>query len=168
MANLVKSPWDEVVYMVAPIYASNNFILRAEERDVNMTHLKLQKLLYILYARHIYKTGEALFSDRFQAWKYGPVLTEIYDIFKREGPDPLTALRPDPNGEIFIVVEDGKFGECFNEVWDKFANVSAADLVSLTHEPDSAWRKAVINNDYRLGGFLNDSDIRRDGGAWFE
>ena len=168
MTKLTKMSNERSIYMVAPIYASNNFIWRAMECGVNMTHLKLQKLLYILYARYLYKADTALFSDRFEAWRYGPVLTDIYDVFKREGASPLTAMRPDPNGEILIVVEDGVFGKCFGEVWNNYAILGAAELVNKTHEPNSAWTHAVIRNEYRLGGFLEDFDIRRDGEVWFE
>jgi len=168
MANSAKTLWNEMVYMVSPIYAANNFILKAMDQGIKLTPLKLQKLLYILYARYLYKTGEALFADRFSAWEYGPVLPEIYYIFKRDGSSPITVPKPDYNGEILVVTEEGEFGECFNDVWRNFANKSASELVSKTHEPGAAWAQAVVNEDYHLGGFLEDSKIKRDGEAWFE
>jgi len=156
--------------MISPLYAANNMIMKANELGINLTNLKLQKLLYILYAKYYVDTDGSLFPDRFEAWQYGPVLTEVYDIFKLEGPNPIVDLRPDANGRILIVSEAGAFGKSFKYVWDNYASKSAAYLVGLTHGDYSpnyvtAWRKAVDSKG--LGSFIDDENIREDGEVWF-
>ena len=158
--------------MISPLYAANNLIRRANEQAINLTSLKLQKLLYLLYTMYLYNTDESLFPDRFEAWQYGPVLTDIYNIFKIEGSNPITEMRPDGNGRILIVSEKGIFGDIFDNVWTKYARESAFFLVTLTHgESNSsyktAWRKAVDRYKGEFGAFLEDDDIKKDGEFWF-
>ena len=156
--------------MISPLYAANNMIRRASEQEVNLTNLKLQKLLYLLYARYYIDAKVSLFPDRFEAWKYGPVLTEIYDIFKKEGADPIVDMRPNANGDTFVVSETGAFGASFDFVWGNYARKSASYLVGLTHGDEdpgytTAWKKAV--EDGGIGSFMKDSDIQKDGEHWF-
>jgi len=157
--------------MISPLYAANNMIKRANEQAVNLTHLKLQKLLYILYTKYYYDTSDSLFPDRFEAWQYGPVLSKLYDIFKEEGADPIVDLRPNANGKILIVSETEAFGECFDYVWANYAHKTASYLVGLTHgaenpQYETAWRKAV-NSHGGYGVFMKDDDIKEDGEMWF-
>ena len=156
--------------MISPIYAANNMIRRAKEQDLKITNLKLQKLLYFLYTRYLFDTKTPLFSNRFEAWQYGPVLTEIYDIFKIEGANPIVDLRPDANGKILVVSEEGAFGESFDRVWARYARMSAANLVALAHGEENAdyitaWRKTV--RDRGIGALMHDEDIMLDGEEWF-
>jgi uncharacterized phage-associated protein len=156
--------------MISPIYAANNMIRKASRHGISLTNLKLQKLLYILYAKYYFDVGGSLFSDRFEAWQYGPVLTDIYEIFKREEARQIVDMRPDANGKILVVSETGSFGICFEYVWDNFANKGASYLVGLTHGDENpgyvtAWRKAVDTKG--LGAFMEDEDIKKDGEMWF-
>ena len=158
--------------MVSPLYVANNMIRRAKEQEVNLTNLKLQKLLYFLYTRYYFDTDNtnALFSDRFEAWQYGPVLADIYEIFKGEGSNQIVDMRPDANGRVLVVSETGKFGASFDFVWGNYARKSAAELVAITHGADgsptkTAWRKTV--DEKGLGAFIEDEDIMKDGEVWF-
>jgi len=159
--------------MVSPIYVANNLIRRATvQRDVELTHLKLQKLLYLIYAKYLVTSGESLFSSRFEAWQYGPVLSDIYEIFKNEGSRNLTDYRPDSNGKILVVTESGAFGECFDHVCSKYARKSASYLVRMTHgieenpsERTTAWKQAV--DALGIGAFMDDAEIKKDGEMWF-
>jgi len=153
--------------MTSPLYAANNFIDKANVNGVNLTHLKLQKLLYILYARFLAVTEAPLFPDRFEAWQLGPVLREVYDIFNIHKAEPIIELRPNANGKVCVIRESGDFGKCFDEVWAKYGRESAHDLVETTHQKDSAWSKTVAR-DGGIGGFLDDADIAKDGAMWFE
>jgi len=158
--------------MISPIYVANNMIRRSNEQGVNLTNLKLQKLMYILYAKYFVLAGSALFANRFEAWQYGPVLSDIYEVFKSEGANPIREYRPDANGRILVVSETDVFGECFNFIWLNYAHKSASYLVDMTHgkvenpaNRETAWKKAVNKNG--LGAFLEDYEIKKDGEMWF-
>ena len=153
--------------MVSPIYAANNLIIRAKDTGTPMSHLKLQKMIYMLYARFLAKYESSLFSNRFVAWQYGPVLTEIYDAFKKYGSSNIEDPRKNVDGRIMIVAEEGQFKGCFDDLWAKYGGYSGSALVKITHEEGSAWRKAVLRDNKLYGGFLEDGHIREDGNRWF-
>jgi uncharacterized phage-associated protein len=141
--------------------------MRAKESHVELSPLKLQKLLYILYARCLAEIGAPLFDNPFEAWKYGPVVTDIYEIFKKASSSVREPM-PDKEGSYRAYSLSGAFGRCFDEVWGKYGHCSAGDLVELTHRPDSAWTKTYNKCDKLYGGYLSDDDIRIDGDSWFD
>lgn len=154
--------------MLSPLIAANNFILHAKREGKTITHMKLQKLLYMLYACCLNRTGKPLFSDRFEAWEYGPVLSEVYHEFKCFGGHEIDSYYQRSDGMIELAVEEGTpFGMCINEVWGKYRDYSGLDLSKITHEGGSAWSKSKEKNGGKLGFFLDDSDIQVDGGKWF-
>ena len=69
--------------MVPALVLANNFIVEAQNGNIkNLTPMKLQKLMYFTYGRYAAQTGRQLFSENFQAWQYGPVLSSVYQEFK--------------------------------------------------------------------------------------
>ncbi len=65
------------------------FIRKFIKTEGPITHLKLQKLLY--YAQGIgFGRGDfKLIQEPFLAWEHGPVIKEVYDIFKSQDKNPL-------------------------------------------------------------------------------
>ena len=57
-----------------------------KEYGHNIDEMKLHKLLYLTQRETIIQTGEPLFNDQFEAWKYGPVLSQ--KIMESEYPHP--------------------------------------------------------------------------------
>ena len=68
-------------FVIAPIYVANNFLTRGRKDDIDISPLKLQKLIYFLYKDYLKRTGELLFTERFETWKRGPVIPSIYVEF---------------------------------------------------------------------------------------
>ena len=152
--------------MSSPIHAANNLIIRAASEKTPMTHLKLQKMLYILYARYLAVADSALFAERFEAWEYGPVLSGLYQVLKNYDAKSIRKPVADSDGNVWILSEDDEnFGMVFSQVWNRFGMLQPSQLVSLTHGENTAWGKAKAK--YGLGGFLDDEDIRKDGSEWF-
>ena len=151
--------------MTSPVCVANTLILRARQHGSSLTHLKLQKLIYILYARYLAIAGEAMFPERFEAWEHGPVLSGIYQVFKDYGAEPIDGPVAGADGAVWVLVEDGEFGEALDQTWAAFGPLDPERLVELTHEEDSAWSHA--KNEHGLGGFLGDMHIKQDGVRWF-
>jgi len=59
------------------------------ETEDFITNLKLQKLLYYAQGFHLALFGKPLFRESLEAWQYGPVVPEIYRIYKQYGSSPL-------------------------------------------------------------------------------
>lgn len=58
-------------------------ILFMEEEGLFLNVVKLQRLLYVAYAWHLAFHGQKpLFSEHFEAWKFGPVCRTIHWRFK--------------------------------------------------------------------------------------
>jgi uncharacterized phage-associated protein len=49
-----------------------------EQKDSNMTNLKLQKVLYYIQAYFLTKENKPCFDDEIYAWKLGPVVQTVY------------------------------------------------------------------------------------------
>ena len=46
------------------------------------SHTKLEKIAYFCYADYLCEYNEKLFNDRIYAFKYGPVIEQIYETYK--------------------------------------------------------------------------------------
>lgn len=57
------------------------FRLKSED-EAQLSHLKLQKLLYYVQSWNLAFYDRPFFSGKFQAWIHGPVNRTIYDRFK--------------------------------------------------------------------------------------
>lgn len=52
------------------------------EKDVSLSNLKLQKILYFLQAEFLVRTEKPLFLDEIVAWDIGPVVPSVYKKYR--------------------------------------------------------------------------------------
>jgi len=129
-----------------------------------ITPMKLQKLIYFLYALYLYKYESFLFSERFEVWRYGPVISEIFQYFKQYEANAIDEYAL-INNEIYEVNEENNnFCESINLVWKKLSVYSGTQLSNFTHKKETAWYKADMRGDT----FLIDGEIKLDGERFFE
>jgi uncharacterized phage-associated protein len=57
---------------------------------MEVTSMKLQKLLYFACRDYLKKTGRELIPEKFAVWQYGPVLVSVYNQFQSFGSKPIT------------------------------------------------------------------------------
>ena len=143
-------------FVISPVYVANNFIQRGKQEGIDITPLKLQKLVYFLYKKYLQLTGEQLFSERFETWKYGPVVPSIYAEFGTYGDNSIKSFAQDSQGNSFVVVEKGVFGEAIDSVWEMYKGYSGIALSELTHLNNTAWSKAKKAERQ----YLDDEEIR--------
>ena len=148
--------------MLSPLSCANTFIREAMRTNTPLSHMKLQKLLYLLYARYYAQYGVPLFANNFEPWKYGPVVAEVYYAFCKYGAEPIDDFYYDCNHKAYVVEMSDRMGKCFRETWNKFGNCSGMELSRLTHN-GVAWRNAKDKVFY-----LNSEDIKEDGRRLFE
>lgn len=144
--------------MIAPVFVANNLLKRGQAEHIDITPLKLQKLVYFLYKDYLKRTGEPLFTERFETWKKGPVAPSIYAEFSSYGKLPIRTFATDSRGKCFIVTEDGIFKECIDRIWRVYGNYSGRTLSELTHTEGSAWSKAKAQEQR----YLNIEDIKNE------
>ena len=119
------------------------------------TPLKLIKLVYISHGYHLAIIGAPLFYEQVEAWKYGPVVREIYYAVKQYGKNAI------PPG-VFAGFEEGAEGNIssdssavINDVVASYGKYNGLELSATTHQPGTPWDKtckedgegAVIRNE---------------------
>lgn len=106
-----------------------------------MTHKKLQKLLYFCYGIYLVRNNDnekninsILFANNFEAWVHGPVIPEIYNVYKNNGVK-----------ELYIEEEVESFNDnitfILNETINLYGNYSADELEYITHN-QTPWKNA--------------------------
>ena len=113
--------------------ASQEFVGDNKERE-GITNLKLQKMLYFVQAYYLAKLKRPLFSDKIEAWEYGPVIPSIYHKYKNKGSDPIINEK-----DTSSLSEEDK--NIVKKIWGSFGGYSASRLVDITHA-HSPWREA--------------------------
>ena len=129
------------------VRALANFILdRADELNVGVTNMALNKLVYFVHCDVLIETGDPLVTAKIEAWQHGPVFRELYHEFKRWGDKPIAgrANKVSPfTGEVEVATV--VFGSIENEkmkaIIDRYIHFSAAHLRALSHVPDGPWDK---------------------------
>lgn len=76
------------------LYALSDYIIRYSVKNgIPVNVIKVQRLLYVAYAWYLAFFGKkTLFTETFEAWKFGPVCRTLHDRFKgqRDVRQPLT------------------------------------------------------------------------------
>jgi uncharacterized phage-associated protein len=131
-----------------PRLIANLLLKEARTRDLSVSNLKLQKLLFLCHAFYLVERNEPLVRGSFEAWQYGPVHREAYDAFKQFGPklitadaekfDPVTGthkpLVPPTEQVVLDVVQ---------KVIQFYGAKSPGELVELTHAKGGPWDYVV-------------------------
>jgi len=149
--------------MAETLTIANTILYCAFKNKTDITPMKLQKLMYFVYKKYLQDTDMPLFSERFEPWQYGPVLTSVYEIFKDYGANYINELYYDKNNKAMVIDIDiaENFKKSFDYVWDNYYCYTGSQLSAMTHRDDTAWDIAYKNN-YR---FLKDEDIMKE--KWY-
>ena len=148
--------------------AVGNFLIDAAiARNVLVTHLGLQKIIYFAHAWHLAKYDRPLVGQRFEAWQYGPVVRVIFDQLKRLKDKPIDTklLRVDRDSGNFVEFEydfsdlERKFLE---NIFDYYGNIDPRKLVDLTHDVGGPWEKVWKSSGERsvVGMYIPDQSIK--------
>lgn len=112
----------------------------------DLTNLKLQKMLYFAQVEYLKEYGKPLFSENIQAWRYGPVVKEVYDWIISAGCGPYVITNFDVVLEDLSNIPD-HICTFLDKIWEKYQEYSAWKLVKKTHENGSVWNKVYANGD---------------------
>jgi uncharacterized phage-associated protein len=106
-----------------------------EERMDNLTHLKLQKLLYYAQGIGFGRFNCRLMSCNFTAWEHGPVIEEVYKKYKNHASNPLSR---DDNVKMAEIVKDEVVLSILKETISFYGIYSAWALRNKTHS-EAPW-----------------------------
>ncbi len=123
---------------------ANEFINLSKEHSVEVTNMKLVKLMYIAQGLSLSLLERPLFEDdKIEAWKYGPVVPSIYHEFKHFKSSPITtkSVVTDRDWENFSEpsLTDSEDKKIVLLTWRLYKDMSSRDLVDLTHRNGTPW-----------------------------
>lgn len=125
------------------------------DENVPVSNLKLQKLLYYIQAASIVECNKKMFRENISAWKYGPVVENVYHNFKWYVDKKITE-KVTERDRFFDFYEESEYDPSkillgadkvvVNKVVDSYKNYSALGMVKKTHE-EAPWKNAYENNN---------------------
>ena len=161
--------------MYSPQEIANYFLKKGRVDNKEITPMKLQKLLYFAHGWYLASTGRPLLNETIEVWKYGPVVSSIYDYFKSYGNDPIRSYIEyvSPSGhstyQPSIKGDSKEVIDILDAVWYIYSDFSARALSNMTHEAGTPWSQIVdehggIENvqlgkdieDYRILQYFSD------------
>ena len=170
----------------SPAVIANNFLEKSGQESKILTPMQLLKLVYIAHGWNLAVTGEPLFKEPVQAWKYGPVVPSLFHEFKRYGGGPVTQaahvpvergdnLYPDfpelsfDSEAPFLPKDDEQTCKLLEWVWRAYGHLSGPELSTLTHKPNTPWSVTVNQmraanpdtNDWTLNKVIENETIRK-------
>lgn len=131
-----------------------NYVLeKAKESNIDVTNMKLQKILYYVQGHFLAKFNRPLFPDEIQAWKFGPVVPNVYYQFSPYG------------SEALFTTEKADMSSCapeeidlINSVIEKKLKLSARTLMLDTHN-ELPWMQVTQNGTRIEMNAVIDTDL---------
>ncbi|MGT2750040.1 Panacea domain-containing protein [Streptococcus orisasini] len=122
-----------------------------------MSNLKLQKMIYLVYADYLTKTGKRLFKDKIIAMQYGPVIPTVYDNYKGNGKEEIAEASDDKSdvhldgitvpltlAKMLQADDNQTILASIKATLEIFGKKSAGQLVDITHRADSPWSQVSL------------------------
>lgn len=113
----------------------------AHEHGSSITNLKLQKLLYYAQGWHLAIYDKPLFSDRIEAWVYGPVVPDIYSKYQKYS---YRNIDEDVDYPSFDSAETSYLKGFLDEFLAEFLSLDAFEMERMTHN-EAPWLEARGN-----------------------
>ena len=122
---------------------------------VHTTTMHVIKLVYICHGWMLGIHSRKLCYEPAEAWRYGPVIPNVYYTFKAFGGLPID-IEPQDSSAKF----DDYQNALIEEVLDKYQNYSGLELSSVAHKAGTPWCQ-VYNNGRGLGAIIPDRLIQK-------
>lgn len=120
---------------------ADKFIDLAIKEKEPITHMKLQKLIYMANGINLALNNEPLIYEHIEVWPYGPVVSSVYQTYKMFGN---TEIKVNVFGysEFMDLTLDEKAKKSLENAWLVAKGVDGIKLSNWTHNADSPWSKA--------------------------
>lgn len=119
-----------------------------QETDTLMDEMKLHKLLYFAQRESFVLLGKPMFLEKFEAWKYGPVMRSLRKTHWESQPQPVLAV----DSEYIPVLED---------TLRRYAVMDSWTLSNISHG-ETCWQKAKKKEFGSSPVEIETSDIEYD------
>lgn len=117
------------------LQVANKIIAKGNELGKQYTPMQLIKLTYIAHGWMLGLFDRSLFEDKVEAWKFGPVIPELYHSIKSYRNSPITAPIPDVANSNF---EQDEL-RVIDYVLKAYEQFDGVDLSQITHAKGTPW-----------------------------
>ena len=153
----MRSPVDSLAQMIHGLFGmpyhsslaiANEFLRRARVEHRQLTHMHIQKLVYLSHGWGLAVTGRPLIEEDIESWEFGPVIRKLYDALRQYGRDPIrrlirwgddTPFPSDDDGEAIANLSSQETA-VIDKVWSTYKGYEAFQLSALTHADSSPWQ----------------------------
>lgn len=125
------------------LQVANKILALGREKGFSFTQMQLLKLVYIAHGWMLGAYDQPLITNEVQAWKYGPVIPDLYSKIKIFGSSEIT-IPSLTNNEEDVFTEDEI--DALKFTLEVYGDKSAAKLSQITHMPNTPW-SAVYNEN---------------------
>ncbi len=128
--------------MFNPISVANFFINKSFYEGVEMTPMKVLKLVYISHGWYMAITDKELITEQTEAWKYGPVIPSVYNVYKSYGRGDISSIDfsvLEYKTDYELLIKDPNMSIFLNKIWDVYKGFSGIELSELTHQEGTPW-----------------------------
>ncbi len=140
--------------MHSAIKVAKHFVDKANEAgQKDMTLLKLIKIVYVAHGWMLGIYGKPLVSEDVEAWKYGPVIPELYNETNQFGRNHITDLSDD--FKCNLTQEEQSI---VDQTWDIYSQYTASQLVALTHKKGTPWYAVTEGGSHFGRGLIIPND----------
>ncbi len=108
----------------------------AKSKGKNLTPMQLVKLVYIAHGWSLVLNNRDLFKNKIEAWRYGPVIPDLYHATKIYGRNPIPLEKIGDEGEHCVNDSDKNLLEA---VFDKYGHLDGIALSYITHKEGTPW-----------------------------
>ena len=127
---------------------ANEFIRLAEAEGKSLTPLQLIKLVYVAHGWMLALYQRPLITDRIEAWKYGPVIPDLYQSLKSYGAGNVTETIREPLRSAAL---DDQERDLIRQVYQRYGKKTGVQLSELTHRPGTPWHRTWEPDSMGLG-----------------
>ena len=108
----------------------------------DLSNMKLNKLLYYAEGHYLKQTGKSLFDERIMAWQHGPVVREVYDVYKKYSGKPIKTY---DNQRIDNLSDEVK--SFLVDIARTYGRYTAGTLRNMTHKPKTPWSSVNVGDE---------------------
>ena len=124
------------------VIAAKYLLALAFQKGIVLNVTKVQKMLYIAYGYFLANHDYVITAEEPKAWPYGPVFPRTRNKVKFD----MVYKTSDP--ELVEIVSDELVTQTFNNIIDKYAHYSAAQLSEWSHMDGGPWALTTKENGF--------------------
>ncbi|HEV7684881.1 MAG TPA: type II toxin-antitoxin system antitoxin SocA domain-containing protein [Pyrinomonadaceae bacterium] len=134
---------------------ANEFLRAAWQSGRTLTNMQLQKLVYIAHGYTLAILHDPLIGQNVEAWRYGPVIRDLYKALQMYGAGQVTDFIAQPSGETLSSTHRA----IVDVVEEAYGRFTGPQLSTMTHKADTPWAKSYDPRSFWNSDPIPDGDI---------